>query len=104
MWYSGISCCCVIIMGSILSLVPGFKQEEEDKPEPELLVPVAESLFCCWPASVSSALVQLWEQPLNMEQGSDGRDLALKERTNQGGTDGIDDISESKKPATCILN
>jgi len=102
MWYSGISCCCVIIMGSILSLVPGFRQDEEAKPEPELLVSVSESLFCCWPTSISSVLVRFWEKQQNQDLKDDNQqhqeqqhlhsnnwDLALKER-NKEVTDGTE--------------
>jgi len=70
MWYSGISCCWVIFMGSILSLVPGFKQEG-GKPDPELLVPVDESLFCCWPTSISTALIRFWGRELDKASNKD---------------------------------
>merc|ERR1711971_1483878 len=118
MWYSGISCCCVIIMGSILSLIPGFKQDEEAKPEPELLVSVSESLFCYWPTSISSALVRFWEKQQNQDPKEDhqqsqdhkeeqhlhsnNQDIALKERNNEP-TDGTE-IKASPYPATCILD
>ena len=40
MWYSGLACCIVVVLGSVLSLVPGLQQE--DYPDPDLLVPVME--------------------------------------------------------------
>ena len=40
MWYSGLACCIVVVLGSILSLVPGLQQEEY--PDQDLLVPVKE--------------------------------------------------------------
>ena len=65
---------------------------------------VAESLFCCWPTSISSALVRLWgQQQLKEEQHSNSPDLALKEKTNQV-TDGIDAAKESQNPTTCVLD
>ena len=40
MWYSGLACCIVVVLGSVLSLVPGLQQE--DYPDQDLLVPVME--------------------------------------------------------------
>ena len=40
MWYSGLACCIVVVLGSVLSLVPGLRQE--DYPDQDLLVPVME--------------------------------------------------------------
>ena len=40
MWYSGLACCIVLVLGSCLSLVPGLQQE--DYPDKDLLVPVME--------------------------------------------------------------
>ena len=57
MWYSGISCCIVVLLGSVLSLVPGLRQ---DVPVPgDLLVPVFEVVFCCWPDSVNKFIAQI---------------------------------------------
>ena len=59
MWYSGISCCLVILLGSVLSLLPPFRQKA--RPEADLLVPLMEVLFCCWPARVQSVLGRLFQ-------------------------------------------
>ena len=40
MWYSGLACCIVVVLGSVLSLVPGLQQEK--RPDMDLLVPVME--------------------------------------------------------------
>ena len=40
MWYSGLACCIVVVLGACLSLVPGLQQE--DHPDQDLLVPVME--------------------------------------------------------------
>ena len=58
MWYSGLSCCLVIILGSGLSLLPGFRPEEQ--PDGALLVPVLEVLYCWCPGSVLSGLARLY--------------------------------------------
>ena len=70
MWYSGISCCLVVILGSGLSLLPTFRQDEQ--PEGDLLVPVLEVLFCCCPAPVQSVLARLYkiDQHKHNTQGS----------------------------------
>ena len=59
MWYSGLSCCLVIILGSVLSLLPAFRQKEQ--PEEDLLVPLMEVLFCCWPAKLQAVLARLYQ-------------------------------------------
>ena len=43
MWYSGLACCIVVVLGSCLSLVPGLQQE--DYPDKDLLVPVMEVII-----------------------------------------------------------
>ena len=40
MWYSGVSCCMVVILGSILSLLPYFQME--NYPDNDLFVPASE--------------------------------------------------------------
>ena len=156
-----------------LPQIPGFKQDEGAKPDPELLVPVisiplfylnrddicgmiwpnliysaiisalfchiainifpgcldlfihkqfpfkvGESLFCCWPTSISSALIRLWDKQQNQDLKKDqhqsqdlkedqdlrssNQDLALKERNNEV-TDGTE-IKASQHPVTCILD
>ena len=40
MWYSGLACCIVVVLGACLSLVPGLQQENH--PDQDLLVPVME--------------------------------------------------------------
>ena len=59
MWYSGLSCCLVLILGSGISLLPSFRQEEQ--PDGDLLVPVLEVLFCCCPAPAQSVLARLYK-------------------------------------------
>ena len=94
----------------------------------QFLFKVGESLFCCWPTSISSALIRRWDEQQNQDLKeaeqqcqdlkkdeqqcqdlkedqnlcSNNRDLALKERTNEV-TDGTE-IKSSSYPATCILD
>ena len=79
---------------------------------------VSESLFCCWPNSISSTLVRFWEnqqkfdlkgdhqqnQDLKEDENlhSNNQDLALKERNNEP-TDGTE-IKASPYSVTCILD
>ena len=41
MWYSGLACCIVVVLGSCLSLVPGLQQDHH--PAQDLLVPFMEA-------------------------------------------------------------
>ena len=40
MWYSGVSCCIVLVLGSVLSLLPYLRQHQP--PHSDLVVPVME--------------------------------------------------------------
>ena len=58
MWYSGISCAIVVCLGALLSLVPGLQQEVP--PDEDLLVPVMEVVFCCWPDRLKMRIANAW--------------------------------------------
>ena len=48
MWYSGVACMIVVIVGGIGSLL----NKKSTKPvDPDLLASGVETLFCCWPRS-----------------------------------------------------
>ena len=49
MWYSGVACMIVMIVGMIVSLVD---KHEPAPVNPELLASGIESLFCCWPRKI----------------------------------------------------
>ena len=79
MWYSGLACCIVVVLGACLSLVPGLQQE--DHPDQDLLVPVMEVriisffknkknlffkvLFCCWPTNVQKMIEKYFKRMPN---------------------------------------
>ena len=46
MWYSGVACMIVMIIGMMVSIVD---KHESDPVDPDLLAPGVETLFCCWP-------------------------------------------------------
>jgi hypothetical protein len=51
MWYSGVACMIVMIIGIIVSLITNSrKNDNEIQPvDPDLLASGVETLFCCWP-------------------------------------------------------
>ena len=57
MWYAGVACLIVIVVGAISSLIFSFLDTgnwsgNPDKPvDPDLLAPGVETIFCCWPSS-----------------------------------------------------
>ena len=82
MWYSGLACCIVVVLGACLSLVPGLQQE--DHPDQDLLVPAMEVsinslnflkikknlfqvLFCCWPSNVQKMIEKYFKRMPNVD-------------------------------------
>ena len=49
MWYSGVACMIVVIVGSLVSLLNYKNIQPVD---PDLLASGVESFFCCWPKRV----------------------------------------------------
>ena len=106
MWYSGLACCIVVVLGSVLSLVPGLQQE--DYPEQDLLVPVMEVsilhhsqqfrrlkncfqvLFCCWPSSVQNSLEKYFKRRRNVVPGEElGSEMLSKVQKLNESTEGV---------------
>ena len=56
MWYSGVACFTVLIVGGFVSLATGRNRGKTV--DPELLCPAVESFFGCWPKSVRSFLAE----------------------------------------------
>ena len=48
-----------MVLGALLSMVSGLHQEV--KPDKDLLVPVMESVFCCWPVMLQRMIVNIWD-------------------------------------------
>ena len=46
MWYSGVACMVVMVVGMVVSLVTN---QDVTPVHPNLLASGIESLFCCWP-------------------------------------------------------
>ena len=46
MWYSGVACMIVMLIGMAVSLIDTHEPEPVD---PDLLAAGVETLFCCWP-------------------------------------------------------
>ena len=49
MWYSGVACMIVMVVGIIVSLWTNMKKKEIQPVDPDLLASGVEKLFCCWP-------------------------------------------------------
>ncbi|XP_022250400.1 sodium-coupled monocarboxylate transporter 1-like [Limulus polyphemus] len=53
-WFSGLSCCVVIIVGLLVSFITGLQNPEDV--DPKLIIPVFDKLCCCLPAKVRRKL------------------------------------------------
>ncbi len=51
MWYSGVACMIVVVVGVVVSLIRNWRAEsyEIEPVDPDLLTAGVEKLFCCWP-------------------------------------------------------
>ena len=52
MWYSGVACMIVIVIGCFISFVIRIVNKERKPVDPILLSPITEIAFACWPRSM----------------------------------------------------
>ena len=52
MWYSGVACMIVIVIGCIISAIIRIVNKDRKPVDPILLSPITEIAFACWPRSV----------------------------------------------------
>ncbi|XP_076359006.1 sodium-coupled monocarboxylate transporter 1-like [Tachypleus tridentatus] len=53
-WFSGLSCCVVIIVGLLMSFITGLQTPEDL--DPKLIIPVFDKLCCCLPTRIRRKL------------------------------------------------